>query len=275
MDDGGTPHDYKVFVCFPEAEAVVLQADMNDAADYADGLPHAHWGFIEQPTDERLNITDETTGQRIGIADVRGVADLESSLFVLMFEIQDTPIEPSGVPYDINGNGSLQTWEFPVPTGEAFGLTDEDAALYTAAAEAVAKWLIPNGSGSDTMLMLTYVNVFGEYEGENGETHYVCGLGEQFYYDLGKELNDLHDPQYSGLGGGGNLARITVAADGTLLDVQETYDGGDNTERIRELCGPLTELADAMNSGRDIPVRRLVPTGDELLRTYWYHYFAE
>lgn len=275
VDDGGAHCDYRVFVCFPESEAVVLQADMNDAAGYADGLSHAQWGFIEQTTDERLEITDGMEGQPVGVADMRGVASLESSLFVLMFEIRDTPAEPSGMPYDINGDGSVQTWEFPVPTGEAMGLTGEDAALYTAAAKATAERLIPNGSGSDTMLMLTYVNVFGEYGGENGETHYVCGLGEQFYYDLGKGLDDPRSPQYSGFGGGGGLACITVAADGTLLDIQETYDGADNRERIRELCGPLTELADAINSGGDAPVRQLVPTGDALLRIYLDHYFAE
>lgn len=275
VDDGGTPHHYTQFVCFSEAKATVLNADMNVWANFEDGKPHAQWGFIRLPNEEQIRITDEMNGQSVAVSDVRGVAHLESSLYVLTFETADTPIEPSEVPYDTNGDGSLQSWEFPVPTGEAFGLEGEDAALYTAAASAKADTMLPRISGTDTMLLLPTLSVWGTYDGENGEKHYVCGYGEQFYYDLGAELQDMQNPQYSSNGGGGNPARITLAADGTLVDVQETYDGADNTARIQELCGPLTELADAINKGEEVSARRLVPAGDELLKMYWDYYFVK
>lgn len=275
VGDGGVPHDYTLFVCFPEAEAVVLSAGTNGGNVANDGKVHARWGFILSPTDELLCITDEMNSQSVSVAGARGVTHLESSLLMLAFEINDTPVEPSGVPYDVNGDGSLQTWEFPIPTGEAFGLEGEDAALYTAAAKAKADLILPRVRDTDTMLLLPTLSVWGAYDGENGERHYICGYGEQFYYDLGSGLQDIKHPRYSSSGGGGNPARITLAADGTLVDVQETYDGADNTARIQELCGPLTELANAINKHEDIPARGSVPTGNELLKMYWEYYFVK
>jgi hypothetical protein len=38
------------------------------------------------PNDEKLRITDEMVGTSVDVADMRGVIDLESSIFVLMFE---------------------------------------------------------------------------------------------------------------------------------------------------------------------------------------------
>lgn len=176
--------------------------------------------------------------------------------------------------YDANGDGILQTLEFPVPTGETFGLTGGDAVLYTQAAKAAIE-RTGGDLSTDTMLILPTLRVYGAYDGDNGETHYVCGFGAQYYYDLGEGLADPENPVYSGSGGGGGIARITIAEDGALTDIQETYDGGDNTKRIQELCGPLTELAEALNQGGDLSdvERRLTPTGDELLLAYLKYYF--
>lgn len=177
--------------------------------------------------------------------------------------------------YDANGDGVLQTSEFPVPTGEAFGLEGEDAALYSAVS-AYAIEQMPVDS-KDTMLILPSLTVFGEYEGENGDQNYVCGFLKLYYYDLGTGLEDPRHPVYSSSGGAGNPARITLSSDGTLTDVQETYDGADNTKRIKELCGPLSDLADALNSGTELPdgARELTPKDDTLLQTYLDYYFAE
>lgn len=272
-DDGGTPHDYKVFVCCPGAKLTVLNADMEDGAYAEDGRPHARYGLITAPEGDRLRITGEMEGTSVDVAGIKGVAHLEASLYLLLFESRETPAAPSGGPYDVNGDGALQAWEFPVPTGETFGLTGEDAVLYTAVSQAKASEIIPRVSGGDTMLMLSSLRVLGEYDGENGEKNYVCGCGTQYYYDLGGGLADPRNPKYSSSGGGGNTARVTLAADGTLLDIQETYDGADNRPRIRELCGPLTDLAAAINEGADIPGRPLTPAGSELLRAYLDFYF--
>ncbi|MBU5627952.1 hypothetical protein KQI82_13655 [Oscillibacter sp. MSJ-2] len=177
--------------------------------------------------------------------------------------------------YDANGDGVLQTSEFPVPTGEAFGLEGEDAALYSAvAAYAIEQTPV---DPRDTMLILPSLRVFGEYEGENGEKNYVCGFLKRYYYDLGAGLEDPQNPVYSSSGGAGNPARVTLSADGMLTDFQETYDGADNTGRIEELCGPLSGLADALNSGTELPEgeRELTPRDDTLLRMYLNYYFSE
>ena len=92
------------------------------------------------------------------------------------------------------------------------------------------------------------------------------------YYDLGAGLSDPRAPVYSGSGSGGSIACITLAADGSIAEVRETYDGADNTERLKEICGPLTDLAAKLNSG-DAEARRLVPTGNELLTMYLNYYF--
>lgn len=85
-DDGGENCEYSVFVCYPGATATILDANMWDGSTYEDGLPHARWGFCTLPNDEKLRITDEMVGTSVDVADMRGVIDLESSIFVLMFE---------------------------------------------------------------------------------------------------------------------------------------------------------------------------------------------
>lgn len=172
----------------------------------------------------------------------------------------EPPVEaPDTLPYDVNGDGILQTTEFPLPCGAAFGLEGEDAALYDAVSAALAQrraeWLTED----ETMLILPRLAVWGQYDGGDGDTCYVCGLNELYYYDAGRDLAHI-DPYNSG--GGGGPVRVTISADGICTDIQETYDGADNTQRIQELCGPLTDLADALNSGaEELPygVRSLAP----------------
>lgn len=159
------------------------------------------------------------------------------------------------------GCGQQQTDDtsvFPLPTAEIYGLTGEEATLYNA----VAAFL-----GNDREeLMLPSLTVYGSYSGDNGETYYVCGLLRLHYYGL----EDLENPIYS-VGSAGNSARITITEDGVCTEIMETLDGDDNTERIKEICGPLTEVAEAWNSGNDAALEGKVLTpadAQELLQPY-------
>lgn len=150
---------------------------------------------------------------------------------------------------------------FPMPTSAVYDLEGEDAVLYDAVVQATGEGIDYTGE-----LMLPSVIVYGDYEGENGERNYVCGIVCYFYDDL--EVADT--PAYN-LGSGGSIARITISDEEVCTDFQETYDGADNTDRINELCGPLEEVATALNSGTDdsIDAKVLTPTTpDELLAPY-------
>lgn len=87
VDDGGNPWEYKVFICYPGARATILDADMSDASFSADGKPHANWG-INLVSDERMKIVDEMDSFEIE-TDILGIYNLESSLYVLRFEIAE------------------------------------------------------------------------------------------------------------------------------------------------------------------------------------------
>ncbi len=179
---------------------------------------------------------------------------------------QEEP-QAKALPFDANGDGIVQVGEFPLPTGEQMGLTDDHALLYTAVAREKTLQLRQNVGPDDTMLMLPTLRVLGSYSGENNTTHYVCGYGEQHYYDLGMGLADPRNPKYASLGGLGSIAKATMTADGTLVDFQETEDGADNTRRITEMCGPLADLAKQLNSGEPTAAPSM-PKGDELLQIY-------
>lgn len=204
-------------------------------------------------------------------------------------EAEPTEMSSAIKPYDTNGDGILQTIEFPVPTGEIFGLEGEDAELYSRVAATVMELSMREYTGKEnwmhwisetnTWLTLPHFTVVGEYGGENGEKNYICGLGIYDYYGLGEGLAK-YDPKYrvyDSVGGGGAFSRITFASDGTFVDVQQTYDGADNTERVKELCGPLTEVAEAWINDTEYPYsERKLPdlTSDEMLERYVNYYFC-
>lgn len=85
VDDGGTPWEYKVFTCYPNAKVVILEADMSDPNFNADGKQHAKWG-IELASDERIKITDGMEPFDV-TRDIIGIYNLEASLYILKFEI--------------------------------------------------------------------------------------------------------------------------------------------------------------------------------------------
>lgn len=267
-DDGGTVVDYTIYVCGPDAQVTVLEAGM-DSGEYAeDGQPHPQFGLVTVPSYSPNRITTEMVGQPMKVAQLAGVSHLESSLYLARFVT--VPPADSGVPYDVNGNSTLESWEFPIPTGEVFGLTGRDAQLYTAAARKKAAEMTPRLGTDSADLMLPMISVYGEYPGENGDTHYICGYGEQYYYSLGIDPSQMTSNRQ---GGGGGVARLTLSADGVLTEVLETQDGIDNTPRIQEICGPLTELAEQLNNGT-AQARSLNPAdADDTLQAYLNYFF--
>lgn len=173
--------------------------------------------------------------------------------------------------YDTNGDGVLQTLEFPHPDPELFGLTGADAALFSAVSEYIRQTLYIDPE--DTMLLLSSVTVYGEYNGENGATHYVCGLWRGMDYDAGTHLAEGGAKFGSNWGGGGYLARVTLSADGSLLEVLPTLEGANNTARIYEICGPLTELAEEALRGSGAEGRSLAPRDVSIFTRYLGYYF--
>lgn len=269
-DDGGEVVEYTIYICAPDAQVTVLEPGMDSGEDAEDGQPHPQFGLVEVPTYEPKRITAEMVGQPVEVSRFAGVSDLESSLYLARFET--VPPADSGVPYDVNGNSTLESWEFPLPTGEVFGLTGRDAQLYTAAAREKAAEMLPRLSVDSNDLMLPAISVYGEYPGEDGETHYVCGYGELYYYALGADPSQMSS---NNRGGGGSVARLTLSADGVLTEVLETQDGMDNTSRIQEICGPLSDLADQLNS-RSAQARPLNPEdADDALKAYLDSFFSE
>lgn len=123
--------------------------------------------------------------------------------------------------FDTNGDGMLQSNEFPVPTGKTFGIESQYSELYTLAAAASSERIVGNLGKDSTDLVIPTLCVYGEYDAEAGGKNYICGYGEQFYYDVGKNVAVENAPVYSSNGGGGTIARLTVK-NGELVDIQET-----------------------------------------------------
>ena len=157
--------------------------------------------------------------------------------------------------------------DFPIPTGEVFGLKGDDAALYTA----VAKFICPDAIDGD--LLLPSLKVYGSYDADNGGKNYVCGLLRYYYYGLDVKNSDaLPEDQ---VGASGSIAKITVK-DGVCTAIEETGDGetaAGRAKRIRDLCGPLTDLAKSLND-ETAKGRQITPDSYQaLLSAYTKYYF--
>ncbi|WP_270166932.1 hypothetical protein [Paenibacillus sp. SYP-B4298] len=83
-DDGGNPHEYSVFVCYPSATVTVLTADMSDSNFTADGKSHANWGVL-LASGERKDIVENMDSFHV-TPDILGIYNLESSMYVLKLE---------------------------------------------------------------------------------------------------------------------------------------------------------------------------------------------
>ena len=91
LDDGGKPHEYSVYTCYPGAAITVKNSGMLDGAYFEDGQAHAAWGLSYTNERERTRITEETKVVPI-TAELEGVYHLESSMFILKFEVGDPEI---------------------------------------------------------------------------------------------------------------------------------------------------------------------------------------
>jgi|GEM_PF-1192771 len=148
-------------------------------------------------------------------------------------------------------------------TGEMFGLSGRDAALYTAAADYLGAGV---GNGC---LMLPVLTVYGDYADADGNTCYICGLLRCYWWEF-----DPADGSCASVGAAGNPACFTVSPEGRVIDLQETRDGEDNTERIRELCGPRADIAALLSAdgaaAENLPDSRVLGFKDhgEMLARY-------
>jgi|WetSurMetagenome_2_1015567.scaffolds.fasta_scaffold281371_2 hypothetical protein len=86
-DDAGNDWQYTVITYYPGAQLTVINADMSDPAYAADGQAHPQWGILLDPADptKRIEITDVMQPLTI-TADMRGIYNLEASLYIFKFE---------------------------------------------------------------------------------------------------------------------------------------------------------------------------------------------
>lgn len=176
-------------------------------------------------------------------------------------------MDDAAISFDTNGDGVIQSDEFPLPTGSVYGLDGDEAILYDTAAT------ITSMNQSDTAnLCLAALSVYDSYE-KDGIKFFVCSFRRLYYYELGKGLDDTSCPEYI-RGAGGNIALFTINPDGSGCMVKETLDGDDNTEIIREMCGSNAALAETLIHEGTADAREITPQGyDELLTPYLEFYF--
>jgi hypothetical protein len=89
-DDGGGEWRYTVVTLYPGAALTVISADMSDPAYAEDGLAHPQWGILLDPHDryKRIDLTDDLEPVEV-TPEMRGVFNLEASLFVFRFEFAE------------------------------------------------------------------------------------------------------------------------------------------------------------------------------------------
>lgn len=152
--------------------------------------------------------------------------------------------------YDMNGDGMIQSTEFPYAEGEAFGLTGEYATLYTAVAEYVMRGS-GNVLGGRDLTLPRIARVYGKYEDKAGNMNYICGMNTMYYYGLGAAPGQW---PANHTGGAGDFVLATVDPDGYLVGFKTAPDGMNTIERnqlYREYCGPLEDLAEAFINGTE------------------------
>lgn len=168
-----------------------------------------------------------------------------------------------------NTPGSLTFWgetstartfyDYPKPTAELLGLDGEYGTLFDALVD--DRW---NISRENHSLCLPRITCYGTYE-EAGGTVYVCSVAEAFYYDLTLENRTVTT------GAGNTPAALTVDASGRVTEIRKALDGEGYASSVRDLCGPLTQVADAMlgvEGAQASPVWNGMPSAADLLRRY-------
>lgn len=191
--------------------------------------------------------------------------------------ILEITVGGKSTPEKIQLNGEAIPWnQFPIPEAEAFGLTGEDADLYSAAVSHFNRDTAPEYfvSDGDLDLILPSVSVLGKYTTDEGNTAYVVNFVKCFFFNLGSGLADLNNPIYTSTYLT-NLASFTLDKDGNLVAFDELGDGADDSA-VYEICGPLTEIAEKFLAGGWPEEIAHIPATDsyeDMLQQYLNFYF--
>lgn len=138
--------------------------------------------------------------------------------------------------------------ELTLPTSEVFALTGADALLYDAMVSAYASEI------DSSYVCIPRLGIVETYQDDCGNTCYVCQCHTNIYLSSGE------------LAGEEILwVCITVLRDSDkTVPILKSKDGDVWAESIRELCGPLTDLADAIIAGEEVPeITRNIPELEE------------
>ncbi len=165
----------------------------------------------------------------------------------------------------LSGDGPIVRtyYDYEKPTSALFGLGGEYAAIFDYLVD--GRWETHQANHT---LYLPQITCYGTYE-QAGRTVYVCRVAENFYYDLTLESRTV-TPGY-----GISLMAFIMDDNGpggapAVEEVMAQPDGEGSAQAVRELCGPLTDLAEAYLSGDGMPepVWDGMPAGADLLRLY-------
>jgi len=180
--------------------------------------------------------------------------------------------------YDINNDGILQTEEFPLPTGEMFGLSGEYANVYTLISDYFVSELIDISSKYPPCeyLFLPSIRVATKYEDENQNINYVVNVLICVYYDIGENYNYFPTPIYYDSGGMGNLCRIILTPEGELVSIEKTPPASDSSWYYK-FCGPHVEIAETLLGLNDNEISyhfEMTRDFSELISDYLTFYFS-
>lgn len=127
-----------------------------------------------------------------------------------------------------------------------------------------------------TDLILPVFEVFDSSTDSDRNVTYYGWFHQYSYYDLGKNL-DLNNITYDGPDFK-TLGNLTLTSDGSSLSYRVLGDGSDTVAQdIRDLCGPMTELAKYFNGEIDSynkePVKVSNLDMEQMVQIYLNHYF--
>ena len=158
--------------------------------------------------------------------------------------------------------------DLPLPTAEQMGLTGDGATIFDALqAQYADPEQIPVRSRPNDVMIPSFT-IWDSYE-EDGDTVLVCSVNERFYYTV--QLDGSCD----GWGGGGSPTAFRGRRDENgnfqVTEIMPAMDGEGYAYSIRQMCGPLEELAEWLISGegeQPEPIWDEMPDQDEMMRIY-------
>lgn len=166
----------------------------------------------------------------------------------------------------ISGDGPIQRtyYKYERPTADMFGLTGEYAAMFNCLVDEF--WTQHPDTNT---LYLPRITCYGTYEAA-GRVVYVCRVQEDYYYELTLENRSVMP------GAGSTFMCFHMGGSDAGTPVVDLWahaqDGGGWGSSIRDLCGPLTGLADYLmgveGAETFTPVWDELPSGADMLRQY-------